>query len=338
MLLLAAATAIPGAATAAPAPSGWVRVRAQRFTPHYRAYARVAPISLLPVRAPVAGQVSHLAVRPGDHVTARQPLLHLSGPRFDAMLARRRSALDEADASLRAARKSLTVERQKRRSHLSTRRRVAEAEAAVSKARAAVTGAQAALKAAQAARRLRAPLAGTVVSVPAADGERVNAGDRLLTLQPAHALWLRATYYGSDLAAIHPGMRGRFMPADGGKDIPVRVRSVFAQQRDGGQGIGLEAVGSPPHWVSGEAGTVELNGAARGAVAVPSRALVLDQGQWWVLLRGPHGARRQAVTPGPSRGEKTFVLGGLKPGEQVLATHAYLTFHRQVSRHYEPPD
>lgn len=337
--LLAAALSVVVCAPALAAQSGWVRARAVSYTPRYRAYARVAPVRVVRVRAAGVGVVAKLAVRPGDTVSAGQQLARLGGAQAKALVARRRSAVDEAQAGLAAARETLAAERQKRQSHLSTQQQVAQAGAALAKARATLASARASLAAARSAADVQAPVAGTVLALAAADGERVSAGDTLLTLLPAHGLWLKASYYGAGAAAVKRGMHGRFQPAAGSAPVAVTVRSVFAaQQTGGGRTVALTASAPHPGWVSGEAGSVTLKGAPRQAVVVPTRALVLDQGRWWVLVHAPHGARRQAVVPGPSRGENTVVRSGLKAGQQVLATHAYLAFHRGVSQHYEPPD
>ncbi|MGA7801920.1 MAG: hypothetical protein WCC36_14025, partial [Gammaproteobacteria bacterium] len=101
---------------------------------------------------------------------------------------------------------------------------------------------------------------------------------------------------------------------------------------------GLTATVPKPHWHNGESGTVTLEGASRTLVAVPTEALILDGGRWWVLVHTGGGNHRQVVVPGPSRGEWTTIERGLQPGTAVVVQNAYLEFHRQVSRHYQPPD
>ena len=76
----------------------------------------------------------------------------------------------------------------------------------------------------------------------------------------------------------------------------------------------------------------------RSLVSVPTRALVLDQGQWWVLVHSSTGDHRQAVVPGPARGWRTFIERGLEPGVQVVVENAYLEFHLGISKNYQPPD
>ncbi|MDE2314384.1 MAG: hypothetical protein KGL04_09455 [Elusimicrobia bacterium] len=159
---------------------------------------------------------------------------------------------------------------------------------------------------------------------------------------PASGLWLKAAYYGADAQAIHVGMRGRFKPAgtDGPRGVPVKVCAVFSLLRsDGGESVALAASTPRPGWMNGMFGTVDLKGPVESLIAIPTRALIVDQGAWWVLVRDSQGqdVPRQVV-PGPSRGWRTFIKRGLKAGEKVVVVNAYLKFHRNVSKNYQPPD
>jgi cobalt-zinc-cadmium efflux system membrane fusion protein len=142
-------------------------------------------------------------------------------------------------------------------------------------------------------------------------------------------------------------MQGSFEPVYGSDAIPVRVESVFAALApDGGEKVGLVATasGSGPApasaapWLNGEWGSVTVSGAVRRLIAVPTAALIIDQAQWWVLVHTAGGERRQRVVPGPTRGWMTYIEKGLEPGEQVVVQNAYLAFHRDIARHYTPPD
>ncbi|MGH8295609.1 MAG: efflux RND transporter periplasmic adaptor subunit, partial [Steroidobacteraceae bacterium] len=296
-----------------------------------QAYGQVQPLALTQVRAVEAGVVRRL-VLPGEPVTAGQVLAALSGPQAQSLLTQRRGAL-------RAASIQLAADRRKLAGHLATRQMIAADEAAYAAARSRLQVAVQTLT-------LRAPADGQVLAVQAADGEQVAAGQSLLTLQTGRP-WLDATYYGADALAIHPGMMGRFQPASGAA-IPVRVRTVAqALGPDGGEQVGLlpvsrhgkdSAAALAQSWRSGQWGTVTLFEETRPMVAVPTRALILDQARWWVLVRTPRGDRRRQVVPGPTSGWMTYLSRGLKPGEQVVVQNAYLEFHRGISQRYSPPD
>ena len=70
-------------------------------------------------------------------------------------------------------------------------------------------------------------------------------------------------------------------------------------------------------------------------VAIPTRALILDRGKWWVMVHTPHGNHPRQVTPGPARGWNTFITHGLPAGSQVIVNNAYLLFHASIAEHYQ---
>lgn len=315
-----------------------VTVQAQIVTSQFEAYAQVEPIAVLPVRAAATGVITGLKIFPGEALPAGQKLGELGGPEIAARLAQDKAVVNSARESLINTRKSLAIQQDKLAAHLGTRQSLLQAESAAAQAQAALDTAQAQLRALRQLITVKAPIAGTVLALDIAAGARVGAGQTIFTLQPADKLWLKAAYYGADAAAVQVGMAGQFTPASGGEAIPVQVSAVFGSlQPDGGESVGLVAATSSG-WLNGESGTVTLNGSARSLVAVPTRALVLDQGQWWVLVHTANGNRPQPVTPGPARGWQTFIERGLEPGAEVVVENAYLEFHRSISQNYQPPD
>lgn len=327
------------AGAACRADTNFVAVQLQTVTNQFEAYAQVEPMAALPVRAGEAGSVAGLEIFPGDSVKAGQKLAELGGPEINALLTQDEAAVDGARTNLMVAQESLAIQRRQLASHISTRQTILQAESAAAQARANFDSARAQLQAVRQLADLKSPVDGTVLAVTATDGERVGTGDAILTLQPADKLWLKAACYRADAAAIQAGMTGQFSPADGGPAIPVKVSTVFGSLNpDGGESVGLVAATPAPDWLNGESGTVTLNGTARSLVAVPTRALILDQGQWWVLVHTANGNQPQVVTPGPARGWRTFIERGLAPGAEVVVENTYLEFHRDVSSRYQPPD
>ncbi len=341
-----ASAAPPGAAPAA--GNATMTVHTQSVTEALPAYGQIQPIAALPVSASAAGVIANMQLIPGAQVKAGEALATLSGPEIQSLLINRRGAVDSERAQLAAADRNLTIQRRQLSVHLSTQQAVAAAQSAAEAARAAFETAQAQLRSAQQMQTLRAPSAGTVLAINAAEGERVTPGQTVLTLQTNNRLWLAAMYYGADAAAIRVGMAGQFRPASGGAPVSVKVTAVSAALApDGGESVGLVRTddsrvpaGREPAapWLNGERGTVILSGPTRQLVAVPTRALILDQARWWVLVRTPNGVQTQAVVPGPTRGWDTFIEQGLSPGQEVVVQNAYLEYHRGIAQRYTPPD
>jgi membrane fusion protein, heavy metal efflux system len=334
---LVAALAL-GASPAGAADGLWT-ARAESMRQQIIAYATVEPRSTLRLRAGVAGIVASLTVQPGDSVRAGETLGRLTGPPVEALLVARRAALTGAEATLKSARQELALERQKFAGRLTTRGAVGRDAAALSNAQASVDATRAALSATEEVAVIRAPRTGRVLSVDAFSGERVAMGETLLTLLPANDLWLRATVYGAAANVVRPGMTGRFAPAGGGPAVPVKVRAVVgALERNGGRTANLVPTEAAIDWLDGETGAVTLDAGTLSGVSVPTRALILDQAKWWLLVHTAKGDVPQEVTPGPSRGAFTLITHGLAPGSAVEVENPYLEFHHGISEHYQPPD
>lgn len=313
-------------------------VRVQPVAVQYEAYGRVQPIAVLPVIAGQAGIVTGLRIVPGSPVTPGEMLATLAGPEIQSLLVSRQGALRSATSALTSARRALATERDKLAAHLTTRVAVGAAESALAAATAEFQTAQAQLADAQAKSALRAPSAGRVLALDAADGERVAAGQTIATLQTGGRLWLMASFYGADAASIRLGMSGVFQPASGGAPVPVKVAAVGATiGPDGGEEVGLVSRDAGA-WLNGQWGAVTIQGGTRPMIPVPTEALILDQARWWILVHTVRGDRAQPVVPGPTRGWQTFIEGGLEPGQQIVVRNAYLEYHRGISASYTPPE
>jgi RND family efflux transporter MFP subunit len=334
---------VPLAASAQTAKgAGLVTAEARAMTPTLDAYARVEPISLLTVSAMATGVVAGLSVVPGMHVRAGQELAHLSGPELEAMLSQARYSVATAQTQLTTAEKVLATQRQQFASQLTTRQAVNQAEGAAEEAKTTLNSAQSRLHAALQMTTMVAPSEAIVLALNSTDGALVNVGQPILTLQPANRLQLTATYYGAEIMNVRAGMTGTFVPSDGNAAIPVKVSAVLGAVTAGG-GASIAMVPAKrgmaaPHWIGGEFGRVTLDLPKRSMVAIPTRALILDQGKWWVMVHTPKGDRPQEVVPGSADGWDTFIEQGLQPGAQIVVENAYLLFHQGITQTFQIPD
>ncbi len=316
-----------------------VSVQPGTVTAHLDAYAQVEPTSVLPVNAAEAGTITGLKVLPGTHVRLGQELARLEGPSTKATLLQSEADVRSAEAQLSAAQKSLAIQREQLDSHLSTRASVHQAESAEAQAQTALDNAEARLSAEHQMTTVSAPSDAVVLSLNSAEGELVGAGQPILTLQPENSLWLKAAYYGADIRAVRVGMTGRFTPSDGSGPVPIKVCAVIgAVGSGGGESIAMVAQSAKPQWLNGESGTVVLDSRQRTLIAVPTRALILDNGEWWVMVHTAQGDHPQAVVPGPTEGWDTYIERGLAPGMKVVVNNAYLLYHSSISEHYQIPD
>jgi RND family efflux transporter MFP subunit len=316
-----------------------VTVQLQTVTPHLDAYALVEPTSVSPINAAQSGIVTGLRVLPGAHVRAGQELARLEGPSTKAALLQSEADVRSALAQLSTAQKSLAIQTEQLASHLSTREAVHQAESTAVQAQTAFDNAQVRLESLRQMTTVSAPADAIVLALNSADGELVGAGQPILTLQPGNSLWLKAAYYSSDFRAIRIGMTGRFSPSDGSASIPIKVCAVFGTLgTGGGESIAMIPLNAKAQWLNGESGIVSLDSPQRSLVAIPTRALILDHGEWWVMVHTAQGDHPQAVVPGSAEGWNTFIERGLAPGTKVVVNNAYLLFHSSISEHYQIPD
>lgn len=309
------------------------------YRPELRAAARVLPVHLVTVKAGLTGVIKGLTVRPGQSISAGAIIAHLGGPDQAKAMADAKAQRSAAEQNLTAATDAEQAVGSTYHLKLSDRAALDRAKVERAAAEARLAGAKTELARLQALSAIVSPAAGEVVSLAAANGDRVEPGDPVLVLQPAHDLWLQAVFYGARMTVFTPGRAARFLAVSGAKELALRLAQVLPSLRpDGGVTAFFDAAVSEPNWRGGEAGEVVLAGEPRQAIAIPTAALILDQGRWWVLTKTAGGLHRQAVDPGPSRGEQTLILHGLVEGDQVVVRDAYLLFHRDFGQHYTPPD
>jgi RND family efflux transporter MFP subunit len=315
------------------------RAQAVSFRPEYRGYARVEPVSLVTVKSGLDGIIGDLSARPGQRFSAGDPIAHLGGP--DRVKAQA-NAQAELSAALQTLAEDADAERAVRDTYglkLADRAELDRARAELATAKARVAVAKDRLADLDALASILSPVSGRVVSLSAANGNRVGQDSPILVLQPDRDLWLRAVFYDLPTQLLAADRPASFIPADGTRGLPVRFAQRLPTLRaDGGLTAFFEPAAETPRWNGGETGEAVVEGEPQEAVEVPTSALILDRGRWWVLVRTAEGLHRQAVEPGPSRGDRTPILQGLAAGDAVVVRDAYLLFHRAFGQRYTPPD
>jgi biotin carboxyl carrier protein len=299
----------------------WVAATSAKQIPTISAFASVQSSGLISIASAEPGVLADLTILPGQTVAAGQPIARLSGPQIVAVSVQAKAALTSALAAERAASASLAAEAQKLRQHLSTQQLLAQAKSALTAAKSQVTTAQANVSMLQQSTVLSSPLTGVVQSVTVANGDILATGQVAATIQPGIGNWLKAIFYGGALPA---GATGIFTPGNGGNTVRVSVRGAFGvSQPDGGMPVALTA--SQP-LVPGTFGTVTLDLPAQTVTMIPSEALILDKGTWWVMRHDASGDHPAQVTPGAAA------------GYDVVVVNAYLLYHRGIAALYQPPD
>lgn len=310
----------------------------KRIVATVSASAHVQAASNTVLGAPTAGIVSGLRVLPGETVRPGQTVAHLTGPTVSADSARLAADLKSAQIRVSAAMQAAAIEQQKLDEQLSTRDGVVRVRAELDTARQQLAAAQSAARTYTSSIAIDVPEPGVVTVVNAANGQYVSAGQALVTVAPSRGLHVVANLYGNDASLVTSGMKGVFLAE--GADAPIDVvvqRASWSVTAPGQLEVWLNA--APGHaLVTGTVGTVSLTTSDDKRLAIPSTALVLDGGQWWVLVRDKNGNHRRHVVPGLSDGGWTSIMQGLSQDERVVVQDAYLLFHQDFATRYQQAD
>lgn len=310
---------------------------------------RVLPTVTLALRAQRSGQVRQYRLYLGQIVFANEIVGYLGGAGLDAHIAQASVEWARAQAEVKAAQHALEIDRKTMAYAQTTQKTLIQGELALKLATANQQRAKFALNAIEEERVLRSPTQGVVTQIDQADGSLVQPGMTIAQIVPLNDLQLRATFYpaeaGQEISQIHPGMTGWFQPLGSEQKMVIRVQSLLPlDPKNGALPVILQPVINaasqqmPRGWQSGAMGSIELDADQQTVIPIPTRALVLDQGQWWVLVWKDGIWQRQRVQIGSSHGPSTDIISGLSIGERVRVDQAYLAFHHQFSLRYQQPD
>jgi RND family efflux transporter MFP subunit len=290
------------------------------------------------VSAQVMGRIQQVLVHEGDSVQAGQTLVVLD----DAAL---RSALDQAQAGLKAAQNAQTaaqtnatlatstlnrykqLEQEKSVSpqemdEVSERAEAAEANleavrAQTDEARAQVNGAHTMLG----YTRVAAPFSGIVTARMVDPGTMAAPGVPLLQVDQAGALQLDATVDESEIGAIHEGMKTQVAIDGAGSTNMTGVIAEIEPAADPSSHSFLVKIDLPSSTQlrAGMYGTAEFANGTRQAILIPRSAVVMRGSLACVyVLDGQGIAQLRYLTLGAAQGNLVEVLSGISSGEKLV--------------------
>jgi HlyD family secretion protein len=170
--------------------------------------------------------------------------------------------------------------------------------------------------------QIRAPVTGQLSGFDIQLGQSLQQGERIGQIDSSGANKLQADvdeYYLGRVAV------GQGATADvNGKTYRMKVAKVYPQVRNGQFQIDLVFDGPAPTSVQrGQTLQTKLTvGDSSKAVLIPNGAFFNDTGGNWIFVVDKRGksATRRAVQLGRKNADFIEVLGGLKPGEQVITS------------------
>lgn len=270
------------------------------------------------LKAENTGTVAEVVVRPGARVTKGQALVRLDPRPFDL-------AVDEAQAAEAQSElqyQDLLVPDSIVSGHGSTEERRKNAEA-----RSGLLTAKVRLERAQLDREqatIRAPFNGIVDEVSVAAGERVSAGQAIVTVVDMDDLEVEAAVLEHDLPLLRVGGEASVVtPAAGSESVPGRITAVLPLiDSITRAGRALIAVRGPAARAlrPGMYADVKLeSGRIPDRILVPSLAVIERDGRPLVFVVKGGRAQWVYITPGRSNGIETEVLPDSVSGQIPVA-------------------
>ena len=297
--------------------------------------------------AAARGRILSVSVRPGDRVTAGQPLVQLQSAeagmaqsdvsKSDAEVASRRSESQYASTARARAERLLALKAIPRQEYERAITDDEHARAALSQSEAEARRARSTAEQLGAAGGssgeiiLRAPAAGVVLARTAVPGTVVEAGAPLIVITDPASLWLTINAPEQFAALIQRGSRLRFtVPAYPSDSFTARVDAVGAGLEADTRTLSVRAtIANGERLKPQMLATVVIEGVGRTpATFVPDDAIQLMLGKphvFLVRMDSQGGARfvRREVVLGSRADGRVAVLRGLAAGDVIVIAGSF---------------
>lgn len=257
----------------------------------------------------------------GQRVARGEPLLTLHSPMLAAAegeylvarrLVRQLEAQDAPDARARA--EAMLAAARRRLDHLDVPAAELERLERTGEAGSAFT--------------VYAPGTGFVVEKAVLEGQRVMAGDPLFRLADLDVVWLEGEVFEQDLAAARVGVpvRAEF-PALPGVERTGRITNVYPTLNPETRTarIRVELANGDLALKPGMYATIHFSGDGAPVLSVPRSAVLVTGRRNLVFVKRPDGRfTPREIHIGAATDERIEVLGGLAPGDSVVASATFL--------------
>ena len=179
------------------------------------------------------------------------------------------------------------------------------------------------------------PLSGTITGFESHEGEYVAEGGAILKLTDLSSLWAEAQVYTSQLSGIDVKGKARVRLPDIGKEFDGKIQLVNPEiNPDTRINLVRIAIANKDNLLKpGMNAYVTLDNRSSDALTIPSNAILRNEHNNAVWIRTGHNTYKMAhVTIGKEDGEQVEILSGLKPGDVVVTTGAYLINSEYIFR------
>lgn len=306
---------------------------------HITLFAQVLPQHLLHITPSIDGRVSGLTLTSGSHIRQGETIARISGSMITAKLNSVEELINKDISDLSAAKSILAIKRKNKELNLATHIDLLMAQRTESDARYELKQAEMSKKTLMKQTVIQAPSGGVITAFYATNGDYIKSGQALLSLLPDGNLWLSTRAYGQTGQRLKIGQSAKFFPPSNDSPIALRLASKVPVTNSA-NAWQLYWLPSTPgtKWFSGEVGTLKLKINQQLFPAIPTQAMIMDQGKWWVMIKTKEGKQPVHVIPEASHNGWTWIKQGLIVGQEVILDGAYQAFHHDFSEKYANPD
>lgn len=187
-----------------------------------------------------------------------------------------------------------------------------------------------------------APEAGVVAEVSVTQGQYVTAGSPVLRLEGYGQLWVEADVYPEEAATVKQGQKVKVLVAGWEEQPQEMTISFIAPALQSGTQL-TQIRGSIPNpgnqWQPGLQASVFLPvGSKNEVLSLPADAVIRDgKGMHVWIKSGKDSFEPRLVKTGQAQHDQVEITSGLKNGEQVVVTGAYLLYSEYLLKKGKHP-
>ncbi len=281
----------------------------------------------------VSGTVTGVNVMLGDYVTQGQPLATI----HSAEMAGYSNDLVSAQTNLQVAKKNLDAEQDMLNSGLASQKDVLAAQAAYEQAKSELSKANSVLKinggSTQGDYIMKAPINGFVVEKNVTNDMalRSDNGNDCFTISDLSNIWIMANVYESNIANVQLGDSVNVTTLSyPDKIFKGKIDKIFNVLDPNNKVMKVRVVLSNPGYLLKPQmfASVTLDTKEnKQAMCIPSRALVFDNSQYYVLVyKSKSDIEIKPVRIINTLGDKTFISAGIEDGDIIIGSQALLIY------------
>ena len=281
----------------------------------------------------VSGNIQDVKVQIGDHVTAGQVLAIVKS----SEMANYSSNLVNAEANLRVAKKNLDAQNDLYSSGLASQLDVTSAQSNYDQAVAQLELVKRVLKIngnnTQGDYIIKAPISGFIVQKNITNNTAIRAdnGTNLFTISDLKNVWVQANVYESKISKVHLGDKVTITTVSyPDKVLSGKIDKILNVLDPASKVMKVRIVLSNPDYALKPqmfTRVVVTNQQNTEAICISSKALIFDHSQDFVLIyNGKGNAEIRHVQVLSSFGNKTYLSGGVKEGDQIIGSDAILIY------------